>query len=72
MIVPDKRRKGRRVYGDWAGNPDGHLEDLTRCIAEVRPPVGWGSGQCTRLRGHGPNGEYCKQHGKIAMRRTSK
>lgn len=52
----------KRVYGQWAGNERGTPEDTTRCIEEVRPM--WVSYQCTRKRGHGPNGLYCKQHAK--------
>lgn len=53
-----------RRYGEWAGNPRGIREDITRCIEEVSPPPGWISKQCTRKRGHGPAGEYCAQHAK--------
>lgn len=53
-----------RRYNVWAGNPKGFPEILTRCVAEVYSPVGWHSYQCSRKRGHGPNGEYCKQHAK--------
>lgn len=54
-----------RIYGQWAGNEAGHKEKPERCIVEV-----WGndwlSRQCHRERGHGPDGLYCKQHGKMA------
>lgn len=43
-------------------------EDVTRCVEEVSPEglAGIGSShQCYRKRGHGPNGEFCKQHAKI-------
>lgn len=53
-----------RRYNEWAGNPKGIPEDPTRCIKEVWDPNGWLSHQCRRKRGHGPNGEYCKQHAK--------
>lgn len=53
----------KRIYGKWAGNNRGVLENVTRCIAEV-----WGNGfisyQCSRKRGHGENGLYCKQHAR--------
>jgi len=53
-------------YGAWAGNPKGTLEDKTLCIIEVWPKSGtWIPYQCTRKRGHGPDGLYCKQHAKI-------
>lgn len=32
-------------------------EDKTRCVEEVS-----GQHQCSRKRGHGPGGEYCRQH----------
>ena len=54
-----------RKYGHWQSKP----EDTTRCIVAVTPPGLWGIGewhQCYRKRGHGPNGEYCKQHAKTA------
>ena len=55
-----------RIYNQWAGNPKGIPEDTTRCIAEVWD--GFLSYQCSRKRGYGPNGEYCKQHAKIKER----
>lgn len=54
-----------RRYGQWAGNPKGMKERPEDCIWEV-----WPSGrmmipyQCSRKRGHGPDGLYCKQHAK--------
>lgn len=51
-----------RRYGEWAGAPRGFPEDPRRCVEAVW--VGWHERQCTRKRGHGPNGEYCKQHAK--------
>lgn len=53
-----------RVYGRWAGEPVGTPEDKTRCVESVRDQFGPVSRQCTRNRGHGKNGEYCKQHAK--------
>lgn len=40
--------------------------DDSRCCVRVWSVVGRGSEahQCTRNRGHGPNGDYCKQHAK--------
>ena len=62
-----------RRYDEWAGNPKGVPEDKTRCVQEVRPPPYWHEYQCSRKRGYGPNGEYCKQHAeKIAERTTEK
>lgn len=58
------RSDGLRRYGEWAGNPKGYAEDVTRCIVEVGRPLGRTTmfGQCDRKRGHGPDGLYCKQH----------
>lgn len=58
-----------RRYGRWGGNPDGHPEDPARCIEEVWPSNarGWVPRQCTRKRGHGLDGLYCKQHAKRHM-----
>lgn len=53
-----------RRYGQWAGRSKGTREDPTKCIAEVWPSSGWIPYQCTRKRGHGPDGLYCKQHAK--------
>ena len=63
----------KRIYGQWAGDPKGRLEDETRCIEEVTETEGWGHRyQCRRKRGHGPDGLYCKQHAKIEERRCEK
>ena len=61
-----------RRYGCWAGDPKGSAEDITRCIEEVSDSTGWHYHQCCRKRGHGPNGDYCKQHGKIAASRADR
>ena len=60
----------QRRYGIWNGNPQGHPEQIGKCIETVNSG---GSGfdsyigrQCSRKRGHGPDGLYCKQHGKRA------
>jgi hypothetical protein len=52
---------GKRRFGCWAGNPDGRAEDPACCIEEVFPGRGT-SYQCTKKRGHGPNGEFCRIH----------
>lgn len=60
-----KRRNGLRVYGEWAGCPNGCKEDLSRCVEGVFN--GFGSmteNQCSRKRGYGRDGLYCKQHAK--------
>ena len=56
--------KKLRIYGQRAGSP-GVLEDETLCVEEVFNPAGWGSHQCLRKRGDGPDGLYCKQHAKM-------
>ena len=53
-----------RRYGQWAGFPQGRAEDKNRCAEEIWPYPGWVPRQCTRKRGHGPGGQYCKQHAK--------
>lgn len=66
--MTDKRK--RRFYGRWAGNERGFPEDTTRCIKSIFRDGSFISSQCSRKRGHGPNGLYCKQHGK-AQERTN-
>ena len=64
----EKYNMKERRYDQWAGNERGISENKTRCIAEVTDETGWHRYQCDRKRGYGPNGEYCKQHAKIAER----
>ena len=60
-------------YGAWAGFPKGRQEDKQRCVAEVQDRTGWHFYQCSRKRGFGPDGEWCKQHAnKIAAREVLK
>lgn len=57
-----------RRYGQWAGNPKGVAEQTDRCVFELFDR-GWGMGhfrQCSRKRGHGPGGLFCKQHARMA------
>jgi len=54
---------GKRRYGAWAGNPKGQPEDPEKCIVEVYDQ-GLIPRQCSRKRGYGENGLYCKQHAK--------
>lgn len=64
-----KTRDGARVYGAWAGNPAGHKEDVTLCIAAVWSKDRWSrETQCSRKRGHGPDGLYCKTHDPAAVK----
>ncbi|MHA1168688.1 MAG: hypothetical protein ACTSRU_12750 [Candidatus Hodarchaeales archaeon] len=53
-----------RRYNQWAGNLKGIQEDILRCVAEVVDSGGWLTYQCSRKRGHGYKGLYCKQHAK--------
>lgn len=53
-----------RRYNQWAGNPNGELEDVKKCVQEVSDSSGWHFYQCSRKRGFGKNGLYCKQHAK--------
>ena len=57
--MSDERKP--RVYGAWAGSK-GTPEDPERCIASTWEPVSRQSYQCSRKRGYGLNGAYCKQH----------
>lgn len=38
-------------------------QDPDRCVADVYDKFA-GFYQCSRPRGHGPGGKYCKQHAK--------
>ena len=42
--------------------------DFNRCAEAVRGDDAWyGTQQCARKRGHGPDGAYCKQHDPDAV-----
>ncbi len=50
-------------YGGWGGNRDGFKPDPYRCCQEVHSPDRFALFyQCSRKRGYGPEGAYCKQH----------
>jgi hypothetical protein len=66
VLVPKKDETGLRRYGKWTGNLKGHQEDIRRCIAEVPSFPAPLFTQCSRNRGYGPEGEFCKQHAKKA------
>ena len=55
-----------KVYGAWAGNSKGQPYDPERCAYAVRyDPRSPTKFQCSRKRGHGPDGLFCKQHAEI-------
>jgi hypothetical protein len=62
----------KRIYGKWAGEPKGTPENITRCVTSVYRSWGFISGQCSRKRGFGPDGLYCKQHAALAERREKR
>lgn len=58
-----ENRLYKSAYGAWAGMPKGHQPDFKRCCEEVWSRERWSRhSQCSRPRGHGPDGAYCKQH----------
>jgi len=61
----------QRRYGIWPGNTDGLRENRFLCIEEVADAISWQRRQCARRRGHGPGGDYCKQHAKKHALTTS-
>ncbi len=57
---------GKRIYGTWAGNPMGDIENDTQCVVEVSTRERWAHyHQCFRKRGYGQSGLYCKQHAAL-------
>ena len=61
MIEPSSLYK--KSYGAWAGFPQGHAPDYSLCCAEVSANERWPRyHQCSKRRGHGADGAYCKQH----------
>ena len=60
MSAPKADENGVRWYGLHFNR---RREDVSLCIEEVAGRESWPSyRQCTRKRGHGPDGLYCKQH----------
>lgn len=53
-----------RIYDKCPMNPRGTPEDVSRCFESVASGNGWHYIQCSRKRGHGKGGLYCKQHAK--------
>jgi hypothetical protein len=64
VMVPEKHKDGKRRYGTWAGNPQGRTEDPWKCVEQVYTSHTRIPHQCSRHRGHGLDGEFCKQHAK--------
>lgn len=63
MSVPRVREDKKRRYNCWAGKPQGVEEDVKYCVYEVHEGGRGGMfHQCSRKRGFGPDGLYCKQH----------
>jgi len=61
-----------RRYNVWAGNPKGYPEVRSDCIEEVASSWGFhGFVQCSRKRGYGPDGLYCRQHAKKIEKRAN-
>lgn len=54
---------GLRGQAEWSRNEKGIKEDFDRCVKTVAGG-GWVY-QCSRKRGHGKDGLYCKQHAKM-------
>lgn len=50
-------------YGQWAGNNAGNKQSKEHCVKGVYPSHSkYIEVQCSRNRGFGNNGLYCKQH----------
>lgn len=61
-----------RRYGVWSGSA-GRLQDPTRCVVAVGGNTAWGPAnerQCSKTRGFGPGGDYCKVHAPAAPPRV--
>ena len=56
-----------RRYNIWGGNPNGYPENILKCVTEVGDRFHLYR-QCSRKRGYGPDGLYCKQHAKLAAK----
>ena len=69
---PEELMTTPRRYGEWAGNPKGYPEDKTRCVEPVTERGMYIQHQCSRKRGHGPDGELCRQHAAIYERRINR
>lgn len=63
-MIPEGK-SGKRRYGCWAGRPNGRGEDVMCCIEQIHRKHTTILGQCSKKRGFGPNGEFCKQHARF-------
>lgn len=62
-MQPEQSTLYQQKYGAWAGNPAGRKPDFTKCCEQIWTRERWSRHmQCSRPRGHGPDGAYCKQH----------
>ena len=62
----------KRIYDKSTINPKGTPENPLLCIDEVMDGTGWHLYQCSRKRGHGIDGLYCKQHARKHERNLTK
>ena len=53
----------KRIYGEWAGRPEGYPEDPECCIAEVGYQMRFM--QCANDRGKGPRNLFCGTHARM-------
>jgi hypothetical protein len=63
-MVPEIGKDGKRHYGVWAGDPQGNSEVPAHCVAAVHDAFTHRFHQCSRKRGHGRDGLFCRQHAK--------
>ena len=62
IYVPEPGPDGVRRYGiEYYARQ----EAKDRCVAGAFDRLTWIWNQCSRKRGHGPNGEFCKQHARM-------
>lgn len=62
----------KKKYGAWAGNPEGRAPDYALCCEEVWTRERWARHhQCSKKRGYGPDGAYCKQHDPATVKARS-
>lgn len=63
VVTLEQSQRYKGAYGVWAGLPTGNAPDYSRCCEQVWSRERWSRHyQCTKPRGHGPDGAYCKQH----------